>query len=209
MKHTTLYYLMLVPAAVSAATAQASDTAIEKLITKNGLKNSKVMSMYKSGQLVVTVKTPHKIILTNRKNISVDADAQTAMYWYRAMSTKEYILFDKTAFTHIPCAQSDKHFCGIAPSYSYVAKYLSNAKPGIVVAFGTAEPGWLLKDFTGQHQCQIKAEGGGTYGLGPTGTSASCDLMYRKQGLGKVFNQWLGPDKKIDVTISSVLLTIK
>lgn len=208
MKRSTLLYLLLVFSAISSTSAQAGDSNIEKLIEKNGLKDSKVMSMYKNGQLVVDVQTPNKVILKNKKNMPTDADAKTAMYWYRAMSVPEFVQFNKASFKNIPCSNAGNHFCGIAPAYNYAAKYLSNAEPGVIVEFGTIEPGWLFDNFTTQHACQIKAEGGGTYGLGPTGTSASCDLTYRKQGLGNVFNQWLGPDKKIDVTISSVLLAV-
>ncbi|HEH9404311.1 TPA: hypothetical protein SIA26_001789 [Aeromonas bestiarum] len=189
--------------------AQADDTNIEKLIKSNGLGNTKVMSMYQSGQLVVDVKTPNKVILVNKETQRADEDADKAMYWYRGMNMIEFVAFNTNDFKIIPCTSGDNLFCGITPQYKYAADYLSNANPGVVMEFGTIEPSWLYNEFTTKHKCQIKAEGGGTYGLGSTGTYASCDELYRKEKLGKVFNQWINPGKKIDVVISSVLLTVK
>ncbi|MCE1782399.1 hypothetical protein LWT85_26855, partial [Enterobacter hormaechei] len=92
---------------------------------------------------------------------------------------KEYKAFHQNKYKSLPCVKGE-NFCGIAPEYTYSQGYLTNKNPGVVVEFSTIEPGWLYNEFTTKHKCQIKAEGGGTYGLGVIGTSASCDNKYKK-----------------------------
>ncbi|OCA55389.1 MULTISPECIES: hypothetical protein [Photorhabdus] len=182
------------------------DPQIERIITQNGLANTKVMSMYRSCTLTVTADTPNKVTLTNSKAAKRDNVAEKAMYWYRGMGINEYIAFDQNKYKNVPCV-TQASFCGIAPEYTYSQSYLTNRNPGVVIEFSTIEPSWLYNDFTVKHQCQYKAEGGGTYGLGVTGTSASCDAEYKRIGIGNIFNGWLsGKPAKIDVIISYVLL---
>ncbi|MCW7763773.1 hypothetical protein [Photorhabdus luminescens] len=182
-----------------------TDPQIEKIITKNGLGNTKVMSMYKNCTLSVTANTPNKVTLVNKKAAKRDDQAEKAMYWYRGMEIKEYKAFHQNKYKSLPCVKGES-FCGIAPQYTYSQGYLTNKKPGVVIEFSTIEPKWLYNEFTTKHKCQVKAEGGGTYGLGVTGTSASCDDQYKKLGIGNVFNKWLEKPAKIDVIISYVLL---
>ncbi|AKH65662.1 MULTISPECIES: hypothetical protein [Photorhabdus] len=182
-----------------------TDPQIEKIITKNGLENTKVMSMYKNCTLSVLANTPNKVTLVNKKAAKRDDEAKNAMYWYRGMEIKEYKAFHQNKYKSLPCVKGES-FCGIAPQYTYSQSYLTNKKPGVVIEFSTIEPKWLYNDFTTKHKCQVKAEGGGTYGLGVTGTSASCDDQYKKLGIGNVFNKWLEKPAKIDVIISYVLL---
>ncbi|MCW7548858.1 hypothetical protein OO184_13170 [Photorhabdus sp. APURE] len=186
--------------------ACTTDPQIEGIITQNGLAGTKVMSMYKNCTLTVTANTQNKVTLTNSKAAKRDNVAEKAMYWYRGMGLNEYIAFDGNKYTNIPCV-TQASFCGIAPEYTYSQGYLTNRNPGVVIEFSTIEPSWLYNDFTTKHHCQYKAEGGGTYGLGVTGTSASCDAEYRRIGIGNVFNRWLSEKPiKIDVIISYVLL---
>ncbi|MCW7548859.1 hypothetical protein OO184_13175 [Photorhabdus sp. APURE] len=182
-----------------------TDPQIEKIITKNGLKDTKVMSMYKSCTLSVTANTPNKVTLVNKKAANRDDQAEKAMYWYRGMEIKEYKAFHQNKYKSLPCVKGES-FCGIAPQSTYSRGYLTNKSPGVVIEFSTIEPKWLYNEFTTKHKCQVKAEGGGTYGLGVTGTSASCDDQYKKLGIGNVFNKWLEKPAKIDVIISYVLL---
>ncbi|EYU16892.1 hypothetical protein CE143_15895 [Photorhabdus luminescens] len=183
-----------------------TDPKIEKIITKNGLEKTKVMSMYKNCTLSVSADTPNKVTLVNNKAANRDAEAKKAMYWYRGMGIKEYKAFHQNKYKSLPCVKG-KSFCGIAPEYTYSQGYLTNSNPGVVVEFSTIEPSWLYNDFKIKHKCEYKAEGGGTYGLGVTGTSASCDSEYQRVGIGNVFNRWLSEKPaKIDVIISYVLL---
>uniref|UniRef100_UPI0036DA98EE hypothetical protein n=1 Tax=Photorhabdus sp. RM322S TaxID=3342825 RepID=UPI0036DA98EE len=182
-----------------------TDPEVEKVIIKNNLQDTKVMSMYKSCTLTVDVNTPNKITLINKKALNLDSNSEKAMYWYRGMGINEYKVFDHNKYTKVPCV-TEESFCGIAPEYTYAKSYLTNKNPGVVIEFSTIEPGWLYNDFTVKNKCQIKAEGGGTYGLGKTGTSASCDVEYKKLGIGNVFNKWLEKPTKIDVIIFYVVL---
>ncbi|WP_445497298.1 hypothetical protein [Photorhabdus sp. SF281] len=71
---------------------------------------------------------------------------------------------------------------------------------------------WAINDhneFTTRHECKTKAEGGGTYGLGRTGTSgdkvSSCVPGYK---VGVEFNKWLSGNK-IQAQVSYALLPKK
>ncbi|MBC8953060.1 hypothetical protein [Xenorhabdus sp. PB62.4] len=199
-------YLLMLPILLGVSHFSVADKAIEDLITKNGLKDTKVMSLYKNGTLVVETNTSNKVTLINKKAAKANKAAEDAMYWYRGMGSNEYKAFDANKYRKVPCVTEAKAFCGIAPRFDYSKGYLTNKNPGVVIEFSTIEPKWLYNDFHGQHGCEVKAEGGGTYGLGPAGTSASCDTTYKQKGLGNVFNKWLEKPEKIDVIISYVLL---
>ncbi|WP_192456777.1 hypothetical protein [Musicola keenii] len=183
----------------------AADAKVESVIKKNGLDNTRVLAMYQNGNLQLQTETSNKLILVNPKVRATDVEASKAMYWYRGMQFDEYKTFDATKFKTLPCVQQDS-FCGITPEYTYAAKYLTIEKPGVMVQFSTIEPGWLYNEFTNKHRCQIKAEGGGTFGLGGKGTSGSCDAEYKNKGLGNIFNGWLQPPQKIEPIIAYVLL---
>lgn len=185
--------------------ASAADAKVESLIKKNGLDNTRVLSMYQNGGLQIQTETPNKLILVNPKVRATDENAAKAMYWYRGMQFAEYKTFDANKYTTLPCVQQDS-FCGITPEYTYAAQYLTIEKPGVMIQFSTIEPGWLYSDFNSKHHCQIKAEGGGTFGLGVKGTSGSCDAEYKQKGLGNVFNTWLRSPQKIEPILAYVLL---
>ncbi|KMJ45905.1 hypothetical protein ABLB69_06390 [Xenorhabdus khoisanae] len=206
MKLNKKNYLFLMPFLLGVSHFSVADKAIENLITKNGLKDTKVMSLYKNGTLVVEANTPNKVTLINKKAAKANKEAKDAMYWYRGMGSNEYKVFDANKYRKLPCVTEENAFCGIAPRFDYSKGYLTNKNPGVVIEFSTIEPKWLYHDFTKLHKCQPKAEGGGTYGLGPIGTFASCDDAYKQKGMGKVFNKWLEKPEKIDVIISYVLL---
>ncbi|MGM3174158.1 hypothetical protein [Dickeya lacustris] len=185
--------------------ASAADDNVIKLIKKNDLDNTRVLTMYQNGGLVVATETPNKLILVNPKVKITNENADNAMSWYRGMQFAEYKTFDANKYKTLPCVQQDS-FCGITPEYNYAKEYLTIQNPGVMIEFRTIEPGWLYNDFSTKHHCQIKAEGGGTYGLGQKGTSGSCDADYKKQGLGNIFNTWLQAPQKIDPIIAYVLL---
>lgn len=94
--------------------------------------------------------------------------AKDAQYWYRAMTSDE---FDKLNRNNRFYGSS---YGGIAPNREYVVqdKYFGNLKPAThVVEFKTPSAGFLYEQFS-PHKLDwgdIKAEGGGTYGLGPDG----------------------------------------
>ncbi|WJV65309.1 hypothetical protein PCO86_13340 [Pectobacteriaceae bacterium CE70] len=204
----SLFSAMTLYVSLACSAQAAPDPAIVGVIASNGLDNTRVMTMYKNGTLQLTTDTANKIILTNPKAAKSNIDAAHSMYWYRGMGIAEYKQFDTNRYKIIPCV-SQASFCGIAPEYDYSASYLTIKDPGVMILFSTIEPGWLYDDFTTKHHCQIKAEGGGTYGLGITGTSASCDATYKKKGIGNVFNGWLQAPQKIEPIIAYVLLPKK
>ncbi|MDX7991751.1 hypothetical protein [Xenorhabdus littoralis] len=199
-------HFFLIPVLLGVSHFSMADKAIEDLITKNGLKDTKVMSLYKNGTLSVEVTTKNKVTLINKKAAKDNKEASQAMYWYRAMGLNEYKKFDSNKYRKVPCVTEKNSFCGIAPEFKYSKGYLGNNNPGVVIEFSTKKPKWLYDDFYELHKCKVKGEGGGTYGLGPRGTSASCNASYKQKGLGNVFNQWLEEPEKIDVIISYVLL---
>lgn len=185
---------------------------VKDAIDYNGLSKTKVMSMYGNCKLRANVKNFEKrndIELNNTVTLNQDDEAATAKYWYRGMGKDEYILLDRNGYNAIPCV-TEASYCGITPQYTYAKTYPTSEKPKITIEFSTEGSGWLYNEFTTQHQCQIKAEGGGSYGLGRTGTSgdrvSSCKpAEYR---VGVEFNRWLS-GHKIQSQVSYVLLPKK
>ncbi|WP_434524342.1 hypothetical protein [Photorhabdus asymbiotica] len=177
---------------------------VKDAINANGLAKTKVMSLYTNCVLRVKDNTPNKLTLRSNKTANSDNEAEKSTYWYRGMEIKEYQTFDKNRNEKISCVQENS-FCGIAPQFTYSQGYLTNNKPGAVIEFKTEKAGWLYDDFTTKHNCKTKAEGGGTYGLGVTGTSASCDAAYKKSGIGNIFNGWLSKNK-VQAQVAYVLL---
>jgi hypothetical protein len=180
---------------------------IERIITLNGLADTEIMALYKSGVLEVETNTPNKIILVNNKITKPDEIAEKAMFWYRAMGIKEFKEMDIDKYRAVTCVSNNNSYCGITPQYTYAKSYLTIKNPGVILEFSTTEPGMIYKDFTTNHGCKIKAEGGGTYGLGPTGNSSSCTSVYNQQknGLGLQFNAWL-LSKEFNTYVAYVLL---
>ncbi|ETS33704.1 hypothetical protein BB987_14440 [Photorhabdus temperata] len=181
---------------------------VKDAIIKNGLEKTKVMSMYENCKLRANVKDFEKrrdIELNNTSTYNQDNDAVNAKYWYRGMSRDEYILLDRNGYNKIPCVEEES-YCGIAPQYTYAKTYPKSVKPKITIEFSTEGLGWLYNEFTTKNKCQTKAEGGGTYGLGRTGTSgdkvSSCVAGYK---VGVEFNNWLS-GHKIQSQVSYVLL---
>ncbi|ELR71181.1 hypothetical protein C900_02985 [Fulvivirga imtechensis AK7] len=109
-------------------------------------------------------------------------EASGAKYWYRAMPEAEFL-----AFTGSFQFNGDS-YGGIAPNRAYVQnpKYFGNNKPAThIVEFSTPGEGFLydlFKERLGVHG-NPKAEGGGTFGLGPSGNGAG--------QAGVIFNQLL------------------
>ncbi|EYU14077.1 MULTISPECIES: hypothetical protein [Photorhabdus] len=180
---------------------------VKDAITANGLAKTKVMSLYTNCVLRVKDNTPNKLTLKSSKTSNSDNEAEKSMYWYRGMEIKEYQTFDKNRNEKISCVQENS-FCGIAPQFTYSQSYLTNKKPGVVIEFKTEKAGWLYNDFTTKNGCKTKAEGGGTYGLGVTGTSASCNSAYKQRGIGNIFNGWLSKNK-VQAQVAYVLLQKK
>ncbi|WP_237703466.1 hypothetical protein [Dickeya dadantii] len=59
--------------------ASAADAKVESLIKKNGLDNTRVLSMYQNGGLQLQTETPNKLILVNPKVRATDENAAKAM----------------------------------------------------------------------------------------------------------------------------------
>ncbi|MCA6221746.1 hypothetical protein [Photorhabdus antumapuensis] len=192
-------------------------TVVKQAIISNGLQNTEVMPLYERCELRANLRGFEKrndVELNNTSTHNQDDEAATAKYWYRGMGKNEYISLDRNGYHAIPCV-TEESYCGITPQYTYAITYPKSEKPKITIEFSTAESGWLYKEFStpikeGGHGCKIKAEGGGSYGLGRTGTSgdkvSSCKpAEYR---VGVEFNQWLS-GKRIQHKVAYVLLPKK
>ncbi|WP_387689748.1 hypothetical protein [Photorhabdus sp. RM71S] len=196
-------------------------TEVKKVIRSNGLQNTEVMSLYENCELRAKLSGFEKrndVELNNTSTHNQEAKEVTAQYWYRGMGKNEYISLDKSGYNAIPCVKEES-YCGIAPEYTYAKKFPKDKnkdeKPKITIEFTTEGAGWLYKEFStpikeGGHGCKIKAEGGGSYGLGRTGTSgdkvSSCKPD--KYKVGDEFNQWLS-EKRIQHKVAYVLLPKK
>jgi len=97
----------------------------------------------------------------------VDTEATFAQYWYRVLTEKEFDVLNRNNRFH------GDSYGGIAPSRTYVHKYFTNESLGnYIVEFRTPEAGFLYNLFASKGpKWNIKAEGGGTFGLGPTGNA--------------------------------------
>ncbi|WP_118987429.1 hypothetical protein [Photorhabdus sp. CRCIA-P01] len=192
-------------------------TEVKKVIRSNGLQNTEVMSLYENCKLRAKLSGFEKrndVELNNTSTHNQDYNAEKASYWYRGMGKNEYISLDSNKYNAIPCV-TEESYCGITPEYTYAITYPKSEKPKITIEFTTEGSGWLYKEFStpvnkGGHGCGLKAEGGGTYGLGRTGTSgakvSSCKPPeYR---VGAEFNQWLS-GKRIQHKVAYVLLPKK
>lgn len=119
------------------------------------------------------------VIFLRSNRATLDSDANTAIRWYRCMTSAE---FDKLNRNNRFYGDT---YGGIAPQATYARQYLTNNSAGShVVEFTTPNDGYLFNLFTNKGPgWQIKAEGGGTFGLGPTGNEAG--------EAGAVFNNLL------------------
>lgn len=90
--------------------------------------------------------------------------AQYTQYWYRSMTTPEFDQLNRNNRFY------GDSYGGIAPYREYAGQYLTNTSPSThIVEFKTPSAGFLYTEFTSK-SWGVKAEGGGTYGLGPTGS---------------------------------------
>ena len=164
---------------------------IIKTLEKNNLKS--LVQLVDKGALVLddSGTTINKMQLKRNGASYYNATASTAKFWYRGMPATE--VNNLIAVGYSSLNWNVESFVGIAPEFDYSLGYLWIKNPGVVVEFGTDSNGWLYQDWSGK-KCQIKAEGGGTYGLGLKGTFASCDkkkFPVNTRALGEVFSDWM------------------
>ncbi|WP_454020733.1 hypothetical protein [Azospirillum sp. Marseille-Q6669] len=201
--------LALLPNIAAADTMTASD--IINTLKRNNM--DVLIPMYEKGILILDSKntTVNAMKLVRNYAAFADAEAEKAKFWYRGMPTQQANDFINSNYSRL--GLPEKSFVGIAPRFSYVMQYVTNSDPGVVFEFGTDSEGWLYKQWSVDHPCQIKAEGGGTYGLGPSGTYASCNNgpnAYKPKidNLGGMFNKWLA-DNTITAKVAYVLANRK
>ncbi|AVS74131.1 hypothetical protein I4I83_07995 [Acidovorax cattleyae] len=169
-----------------------SQAEIIKTLEANNL--ASLVPMVQKGILVLNASgtTVNKMQLQRSGFVPHEEDAALARYWYRGMPIQEVNALVASSYSTLEW--NVPSFVGIAPGYSYSYSYLSIKSPGAVVEFGTDAPGWLFQQWSEDNTCQIKAEGGGTYGLGLAGTFASCTARKFPPGtraLGEVFSRWM------------------
>lgn len=175
--------------------AFAEDMTREEIIRtleKNHLDS--LVGLYIKGALVLDAKgtTINKMQLKRNGAVFHEAEASTAQYWYRGMGIAETNQLVEGGYGSVYWDVDS--YVGIAPMFTYAASYLTIKNPGAVVEFATDREGWLYGQWYGKHGCQIKAEGGGTYGLGVKGSIASCNKPKFDppvKALGKVFSGWM------------------
>lgn len=191
--------------------ASAVDMTKEEVIStlkKNDL--ASLIDLYSKGALVLDTDetTVNKMQLKRNGASYYDSPAPTAKFWYRGMGIQETNQLIAGGYTSVNWNGDVPSFVGIAPEFSYAKGYLTIGSPGTVVEFGTDNAGWLFNQWTTGHNCQVKAEGGGTYGLGTKGTIASCNKPKFEPavtGLGAIFSAWM-KDSKITTRIVWVLV---
>jgi len=119
------------------------------------------------------------IFLTNAQEFP-ETNAESAKSWWRALTPVEFEKLNRNGNFH------GASYGGIAPNREYIVnknKFFTNDSAGShVVEFITPELGWLYQLFL-KENWQPKPEGGGTYGLGPTG--------HGKGLAGSTFNKFL------------------
>ncbi|WP_375576712.1 hypothetical protein [Paracidovorax oryzae] len=171
---------------------EMSQADIIRTLEANDL--ASLVPLVQKGILVLNVSgtTVNKMQLQRSGFVPHDEDAAAARYWYRGMPIPEVNALVASSYNTL--VWDVPSFVGIAPSYPYAYSYLSIKSPGAVVEFGTDASGWLFQQWSKDNTCRIKAEGGGTYGLGLTGTFASCTASKFPPGtraLGEVFSRWM------------------
>lgn len=92
-------------------------------------------------------------------------EAARAQYWYRTMKKSEYLLHKKDGeFVELP------DFAGVAPNHKYSRGYLTNNSDEIMTLEWDIPGAGKLYQMMTANGITVKAEGGGTYGLGTAGT---------------------------------------
>ena len=163
---------------------------VENILRANHL--PRIIELYRTGEMVVDSKntTPNKLVLANSR-IPADPEfleAADAQDWFRAVQIAE---FNSMNGFQVACIENNS-FCGIAPNITYVKGFLTNRRPGVVIQFRSPAKGWLYNRLTTQGRCQVKAEGGGTYGLGQKGIWRSCAGELKVPGgPGRAFNAYI------------------
>ncbi|MDA8455575.1 hypothetical protein M4R22_12450 [Acidovorax sp. GBBC 3334] len=175
---------------------EMSQADIIKTLESNDL--ASLVPMVQKGILVLNASgtTVNKMQLQRSGFVPHDEDAAAARYWYRGMLIPEVNALVASSYGTLEW--NVPSFVGISPRYAYSYGYLSIKNPGAVVEFGTDASGWLFKQWSQDNTCQIKAEGGGTYGLGLAGTFASCNARKFPAGtraLGEVFSHWMASNE--------------
>lgn len=133
------------------------------------------------------------IFLTRDAAVDGYTTADKTTHWYRGMPKDE---FDDLFKFNIVKA-TDNSYTGIAPNREYVKKgFFSNQASGThIVEFGNSLNLSFDEDFSIYRQFHqlgfsIKAEGGGTFGLGDAGSSSTAQsLAVRKYGTEKGRNK--------------------
>ncbi len=185
-----LLVLMILFSAESASAENMSKAEIIKTLEKNQLTG--LVELVNKGALVLDEKntTNKQMKLTRNGLVTHDEWAENARYWYRGMQIQEAQALIRNNYTTLDWNQNT--FLGIAPEFSYSQQYLTAKNPGVIVEFGTDSNGWLYGKWSKDNTCKTKAEGGGTYGLGLTGTIASCKKFNPPvQALGSIFSDWM------------------
>jgi hypothetical protein len=126
------------------------------------------------------------IYLTREAAVDKYKTAESTTHWYRGMPKEE---FDELFKWNI-IKDSDDAYTGIAPNREYVKKgFFSNNSTGThIVEFGSTVNINFDEDFSIYRQFHslgfsLKAEGGGTFGLGGKGaTSAALNQVVRVYG---------------------------
>ncbi|MCM2291821.1 hypothetical protein NAC44_05710 [Allorhizobium sp. BGMRC 0089] len=194
MSKTPILALLLMTLPGLAFAESMTPAQIEKTLKDNNM--SAMIPLYQSGALVLDEKntTVNIMRLNSPDGAYEESAAADAQYWYRGMPAQEANSF--VANGSVAVEWQENSYIGIAPQYSYSKDYLKAKNPGAVIEFKTAAAQWLYDQWSVQHSCTIKAEGGGTYGLGYKGSTQSCNKGKNAfkppiQGLGAIFNPWL------------------
>lgn len=120
------------------------------------------------------------IFLTAPAQQDAYMEAANTQYWYRAMTPDEFDMLNRNNRFF------GDSYGGIAPNRQYVRGYFTNNSEGThIIEFRTPGAGYLHGQFSPKilEWGGVKAEGGGTYGLGPTGNG--------KGAAGAAFNNLL------------------
>jgi hypothetical protein len=155
-------------------------------------------------------KISHGGMVFLKRGAVVDDENRTAeetTHWYRSMTKTEFDMLWKWNMI-----QSESYF-GIAPNRSYVYKYFTEKSAGShIVEFGPTLQLALDEDFSiyghfHERGFSLKAEGGGTFGLGETGSSSAKQAAaVKKWGTGYGPGT-LGPEKLEAMKTPSDLFT--
>jgi hypothetical protein len=143
--------------------------AAKKLVTADQIQKSQLRSyssLIKHYELEYRHHNDECIFLTAPAKQHAYIEASKTRYWYRSMTPPEFDQLNRNNRFH------GDSYGGIAPHREYVRSYFNNKSAGThIVEFTTPDEGFLYGEFS-RHKTQwgdIKAEGGGTYGLGPAG----------------------------------------